>query len=71
MINIGYDVEKSNLDIHILGKFGRFKNDKNGIDEFIKLSLKSTDSRIILEPSRGYKRNLLATLYDRNYDYQL
>jgi transposase len=62
MINIGCDIGKSHFDVFWGGKFYKFKNEKDGIRAFIEKCRKAEISRIILESTGGYERNLLREL---------
>jgi transposase len=62
MINVGCDIGKRNFDVFFGGKFYKFKNGKDGIRAFIEKCRKAEISRIILEPTGGYERNLLREL---------
>ena len=64
MINIGCDIGKSNLDVYFKGKLKRYRNDKAGISEFLKDCLVNDESRVILEPSGGYEKDLLMKLHE-------
>lgn len=66
MINIGCDIGKKNLDVYIGGKLRRYQNDKEGIENFVKVcSKKNEENRVILEPSGGYEKLLLIKLHER------
>jgi transposase len=62
MITIGCDIGKRNFDVFLGGKHHRFENKKKGIERFIKECRKHEVSRIVLEPTGGYERNLLKEL---------
>ena len=64
MINVGCDIGKSNLDVYFNGKLRRYPNNNKGIIEMVKNCL-AADSRVILEPSGGYERALLARLHEQ------
>ena len=64
MTNIGCDIGKSNLDVYFKGKLKRYRNDKTGISEFLKDCLVNDESRVILEPSGGYEKDLLMKLHE-------
>ena len=65
MINIGCDIGKSNLDVYVGGKSRRYKNDKTGIENFVKLCLRNESNRVVLEPTGGYERALLTKLHEQ------
>jgi len=62
MITVGCDIGKNNFDVFLGGKYHKFENKKEGIEKFIKECRKHEISRIILEPTGGYERNLLKEL---------
>lgn len=62
MVTIGCDIGKSNFDVFLGGKHHKFENKKEGIEKFIKECQKHKISRIVLEPTGGYERNLLKKL---------
>jgi transposase len=63
---IGCDIGKRNLDVFLGGKHCRFENNTEGIDAFV-LRCKSLESpSVILEPTGGYERALLKSLYGNN-----
>ena len=64
MTNIGCDIGKSNLDVYFKGKLKRNRNDKTGISEFLNDCLVNDESRVILEPSGGYEKDLLMKLHE-------
>ena len=62
MVTVGCDIGKKSFDVFLGGKHFKFENEKNGIDKFI-LKCKSHEiSRVVLEPTGGYERNLLKNL---------
>ena len=63
MITIGCDIGKKDLVVFLGGKHYKFKNEKEGIDNFIAKCKKHEISRIVLEPTGGYERNLLKELH--------
>jgi transposase len=62
MITIGCDIGKRNFDVFLGGKHHKFENKKEGIEKFIGECRKHEISRIVLEPTGGYERNLLKSL---------
>ena len=65
MINVECDIGKTSLDVYFEGKSRRYKNDKTGIEDFVKLCLKNESNRVVLEPTRGYERVFLAKLHEQ------
>ena len=65
MINIGCDIGKNSLDVYVEGKSRRYKNDKTGIENFVKLCLKNEANRVVLEPTGGYERVLVTKLHEQ------
>jgi transposase len=63
MITVGCDIGKSDLVVFLKGKHSKFKNNSDGIEKFIFQCKQHEISRIILEPTGGYERNLLKELH--------
>jgi len=62
MITVGCDIGKKSFDVFLGGKHYKFENEKSGIEKFISECKSHEISRIVLEPTGGYERNLLKKL---------
>ncbi len=70
MKNIGCDIGKDYLDV-FCNKNRKFKNNPEGIAEFIEFCLKQKDVRVVLEPSGGYERKLVEALFQNKIKLSL
>jgi transposase len=71
MISIGCDIGKNDLVVFLDGKHYKFKNEKDGIEKFISQCRNREISRIVLEPTGGYERNLLKELHFHGFPVSL
>jgi transposase len=63
MNSVGCDIGKHDLVVFLGGKHYKFKNKNKEIEEFISQCKNHDISRIVLEPTGGYERNLLKRLH--------